>query len=237
MISLENKLSFVGHVSSVRSPHTLHEEIFSWSKLSTVFTTCINGFTIWHTAGFLPTAHNLYKRNGGLNIVLRQQLNSISDPYLAPDLHRIHKKAQESWNRTVGNLCQCRHVRRCQKRCRCANLGILPSRRPGGCPERPGKWSECEWSESRRGSWPDVHLQWRTQRDPGSDAGGFEIQNSVEICLKAQPDLDTTSPDNSGLVGGTPLHWACYGNNQVGLARYLGLTAPPVLSTKNQTQL
>ena len=41
--------------------------------------------------------------------------------------------------------------------------------------------------------------------------------------FKVQPGLDITSPDISDLVGGTPLHWACYGNNQVALARYFSV--------------
>ena len=38
--------------------------------------------------------------------------------------------------------------------------------------------------------------------------------------FQVQPGVDTTSPDNSGLVGGTPLHWACFGNNLVALTRF-----------------
>ena len=43
----------------------------------------------------------------------------------------------------------------------------------------------------------------------------------LKKCFKVQPGLDINSPDNSDLVGGTPLHWACYGNNQVALTRFL----------------
>merc|ERR1712156_995040 len=41
--------------------------------------------------------------------------------------------------------------------------------------------------------------------------------NAILRLLLLQPEVDINTPDRSANVGGTPVHWACAGNNPDGL--------------------